>query len=428
MANVSPDNVPFQTEESATVVQIVTASDEGMVGRRIAFIMLGLVSAFCLATFERRRLQVRGWLGVLMLVFFCWSVMSLGWAEDTSLALRKVLIFVLLWLGAAWTASRLSAMNLLRFGFISNILTLLTCLAIEIGFGRFRPWVGSFRFAGLYHPNETGQCLLVATVAGCALASLSGRFVSSVGYIAAACISFAFLLLTGSRTALLSTLVALAVYWIVIACANPRALRALLICGAAGVFVAGLGYLLVGPDLVTHAGTALQLNRADSDVSTLTGRTPLWHALIGHYISARPWLGYGYGSFWSTKHIVAMSLLQKGTVYFHSHSGYLEMALGIGIVGAVVHVLTLLLGVKGLFAEYRWTGNQGSAFGSALLITLLVSMFTEPTNMSSYLMPTFLDMAFLMRCAFIRPDDVPAGVRWAAPAAAWARPQWAPSL
>jgi O-antigen ligase len=100
-----------------------------------------------------------------------------------------------------------------------------------------------------------------------------------------------------------------------------------------------------------------------------------------------------------------MSLLQKGTVYFHSHSGYLEMALSIGVIGAAVHVLTLILGTKSQLKDYLDFGNQGNAFGAALLVTLMVSMFTEPTNMSSYLMPTFLDMAFLMQSAFLQRSD-----------------------
>jgi O-antigen ligase len=144
------------------------------------------------------------------------------------------------------------------------------------------------------------------------------------------------------------------------------------------------------------------LGRADSDVTTLTERTPLWHELIKHYITERPLTGYGYGAFWSTKHVVALSLLRKGSVYFHSHSGYLEMALSLGVIGAAVHVITLLLGIKRLTVEYVKDKSPGDAFGAALLITLMVSMFTEATNMSSYLMPTFLDMVFLANAAFLR--------------------------
>jgi O-antigen ligase len=102
-----------------------------------------------------------------------------------------------------------------------------------------------------------------------------------------------------------------------------------------------------------------------------------------------------------------MSLIRKGNVYYHSHSGYLEMVLSIGIIGAVLHVLTLLLGIRWLIKGYLRLGNEGYAFGAALVITLMVSMFTETTNMSTYLAPTFLDMAFLMHAAFIRqPGEV----------------------
>ncbi len=409
LANVSLDSIPFPTEEAATVDRLVSASDEGMLGRRIAFTVLGMVAMYALWKFDYRRFRVKGFLGVLMLAFFVWSCMSLGWAEDVPLAARKVLIFVLLWLGAAWAAFRLSPGNLLRFGFLSNFLTLGTCLGIEVAFGRFRPWIGGYRFAGLYHPNETGQCLVVATLAALALATWADRLSDRVRYVAAACVSFAFLLMTGSRTSLLSAGCAILSYWFVLALGSRRPARGAIV--AVGIVVGAIcvGYLLVGPHLSRALTSAFTLWREDSDISTLTLRTPLWHVLIDRYISARPFLGYGYGAFWSTKHVIAMSLLRKGTVYFHSHSGYLEMALSIGVIGAAVHVLTLLLGVRILARDSVTTDDRGNAFGAALLITLLLSMFTEPTNMSAYLMPTFLDMAFLMHCAFVirAGDTVP---------------------
>lgn len=402
-ANVSPDNIPFPTEEAASLDRIVEASDTGQIGRRIAFIILGVVAIYGLWAIDRYRLKIRGALGVLLLTFFAISCMSLGWAEDVPLATRKIMIFVLLWAGAGWTAARFSLKNLLRFGFISNILTLLTCLGVEVGFGRFRPWVGGYRFAGIYHPNETGECLVVAMLAGTALAVASTRWRSTVQYGGAAAISFLFLLMTGSRTSLGGAGCAIAAYWVILSFGNKRAARALLIAVGVGTVIFCIGYVLSGSDLMSNIMHAVKLGRDDSDLSTLTERTPLWHALIDHYISARPLLGYGYGAFWSTPHLVAMSLLQKGTVYFHSHSGYLEMTLSIGLIGASIHVLTLLLGVKGLIQEYLSTLDQGAVFGAALLVTLMVSMFTEPTNMSAYLMPTFLDMAFLMHVGFIVP-------------------------
>jgi O-antigen ligase len=128
----------------------------------------------------------------------------------------------------------------------------------------------------------------------------------------------------------------------------------------------------------------------------------MWKELVDNYITERPLTGYGYGGFWTTRHVLALSLLQRGTVYYHSHSGYLEMALSIGVVGAVVHVLTLVMTV-GISLARGVAGSLVEAFGAGVLIMLMIGMGAEPVNMSAYLMPTFLAMILISKHAFLGP-------------------------
>jgi exopolysaccharide production protein ExoQ len=84
--------------------------------------------------------------------------------------------------------------------------------------------------------------------------------------------------------------------------------------------------------------------------STLTGRTDIWASLVPD-VEKRPLLGYGFSSFWTPRsrstHIVA-----------EAHNGYLEVWLGLGIVGLVITVVFILScsfkAIKALDADYFW--------------------------------------------------------------------------
>jgi O-antigen ligase len=118
---------------------------------------------------------------------------------------------------------------------------------------------------------------------------------------------------------------------------------------------------------------------------------------------------------------VALSLLRRGTVYYHSHSGYLEMALSIGIGGAIVHVLTIVLSLARTLAA-GLMGDLPKTFAAGVLLMLLVAMTAEPVNMSAYLMPTFLGMALIAKFAFEAPAP-PAEAEEAVPEEAMPTPR-----
>lgn len=67
--------------------------------------------------------------------------------------------------------------------------------------------------------------------------------------------------------------------------------------------------------------------------STFTGRTNLW-ALVLSAITKRPLLGYGYGAFWSGMKNEALNIyIMSGWTPMGAHNGYLELLLGVGILG-----------------------------------------------------------------------------------------------
>ena len=81
------------------------------------------------------------------------------------------------------------------------------------------------------------------------------------------------------------------------------------------------------------------LGRED-DVASLSGRGFIW-PICWEFIGQRPWLGYGYGSFWTPLRIEQF-LEELQFSMFEAHNGYLELLLGTGIIGCVLYVASMV--------------------------------------------------------------------------------------
>ncbi len=100
------------------------------------------------------------------------------------------------------------------------------------------------------------------------------------------------------------------------------------------------------------------LNSMGKDL-TLTGRIPLWIVLLDK-VSDKPWLGYGYNGFWPSEidDVQSQLLWSAG----HAHNGFLEVALGLGLLGLLLLIFNLLsnylravkLVSLATTAEYLW--------------------------------------------------------------------------
>jgi len=76
--------------------------------------------------------------------------------------------------------------------------------------------------------------------------------------------------------------------------------------------------------------------------ATLTGRTELWPYVID-LIDERPWIGWGYRSFWQQNNPLAVDLWNKlGWIIPESHNGLLDVLLDVGYVGCAVFAYVFL--------------------------------------------------------------------------------------
>jgi len=98
-----------------------------------------------------------------------------------------------------------------------------------------------------------------------------------------------------------------------------------------GVFLLAL-LLLFAPVVAVGSDALFALIGKDP---TLTGRTVIWTYVLP-YIYQRPFLGWGYGAFWSTENPAAWEI--ANAIHWYSpeaHNGVLEILLSGGLIGAV---------------------------------------------------------------------------------------------
>lgn len=344
----------------------------------------------------RRKLHVKNALAVALLIHLGIAVASVVWSEDPLFTLRRTMVLLLLCVATLAIAVLCDSHQIVMLGATLCAAILALSVGAEVALGTFRPWEAGYRFAGVTHYNRQGiNCAVLALSAYClsTYAQKSRLWLSMTG------VALAFLYLTRSRTALASTLLALGFFWFVRA--NPRLKMASVLF--AGALLSAL--LLVMPDLADTAGKAILLGRDDSDVGTLTNRVPLWEECI-EYLRERPLLGFGYDSFWTAERIYAISSHQEWFQWItHSHNGYIELALGIGLVGVGSFVVVLLLGIYTALASFFRAARTEHLYSACLLLWLSLNMLLEGIYFQPF-MPLVMCFAALARLAFVHDSPL----------------------
>lgn len=218
---------------------------------------------------------------------------------------------------------------------------------------------------GLYvHKNDLGNITALGGVTFFLNATSNFRFrkVMWAGFI----ISLAVILGSRSQTGLLVLLIVMiltpffkALRWHHTK-ALPFLIMTILIAGVIGIlFVSNIETILTG------------LGRD----ATFTGRTEIWPVVINK-IQERPWLGYGYETFWLGKWEgeTADVWREIGGDFqpTHAHSGFLELYLGLGLIGLFLFGINIInISLRALM----WVRQVQGAEGLAPLLYLICLVF-----------------------------------------------------
>lgn len=358
-------------------VQAVLASVvEGNPARRLTLALLCVGVLLYFLTNPKIYLRKSGGLGYLALSFAAWSVLSIVWTADPGFVLRRVAVFFTLCLVSVALANEYSIDSLLRFTVFSMALYLFIGLGAEMVFRTFKPFSPGYRFSGTVHPNVQGFDCAALFLAATTLASSSraGRSLSSRAcwllYLGIATAAFVGIVLTKSRT---STATAIMVQVLLWALGPGRSRKVVPV--AIAIWLAMMVFLVAGDRFLPNVYNAVLLGRGTANVNTFTGRTLLWRHVLP-YIGERPLLGHGFNSFWNFRHIADFSALM-GIGLVDAHSIYLDLLLSVGLVGALLYVVTMLCAAKASLQLFRRSGQFGYAFFFKLSIFCLLQGLLE---------------------------------------------------
>ena len=291
---------------------------------RFAFIFIYLIT-FALLGFRLPRtlafLKTNLW--VLFLIGL--AAFSVSWSAIPDIAFRKVIALIGSSSFALYLGSRYSFQEQLRiyaWSFGIGVVCSFLFAAIIPGHGIMPS--GDWR--GIYsHKNGLGQNMFLSFLVFYIL-SISAKQYQLLFRIGCL-LSVALVIFSQSATSLIS---------VVFIFSTAQGIKLLSFKSKKSVLAILLSLIFVGvliSLIIINFNTILGLY--DRDI-TLTGRTPLW-ASLWEFIQQKPWLGYGYGSFFSGLHRETDIIWKvHDWVPPHAHNGFIQIWLHVGVIGLAV--------------------------------------------------------------------------------------------
>jgi exopolysaccharide production protein ExoQ len=349
----------------------------GEAGLQIAF---GLLYLILLAPLT---LRLRGtaleaikrdkWTALLCL----WAIASSLWSADAAESFRRGLGLAGTSMAGLYIGLRYGPKQQLRI--IASVIgvgavaSLLVCLLLPgIGLNPFGCWVGVYLIK-----NTMGRVMALGALCFVLLAlSERRRRVVRFAFFLFCCV---LLVLSQSATGLVVTLLILAML---------LPLRKLLYLGPkrllAAAFVLG-PFLAVGT--IWAAENWEEIVFALGRSSSLSGRIPLWQLVWGE-ITQRPVLGYGFTAFWTSWEGQRVSQTVAWDVAVpHAHNSFLEVWLGLGIIGLVMMLINLTRNFGMALRVARGSHGIERSWPLLLLIFTVLYSVTENTLLTVNSLP-----------------------------------------
>jgi O-antigen ligase len=343
--------------------------------------------------------QFRFW-HVLPICLLLWCGCSLAWSVEPSLTIRRTGHLYMAVLGGLGFVAFLNRRELLWTIAFSLTGICAFGIAAELAQGMFTPWRGGYRFCGLGHPNETAL-FAVCTILACRVLWLletpnkRSTIVNLRNLIVLiALFNCAILIMTKSRTTLLSVMIALFVIQYVYA----QSVNAWLFLFSSSSLALALGlFLAIVPTSVYKSVFGIAAVGRTTDVASLTGRLPLWEEIIRQW-QREPMLGYGYGGYWSTRRVEDFAQM----FYWeppNGHSIYIDSLVETGPVGLVLLVSTLLaMMFAGIFQSPR-TRETSHLFVVGLSALIAIHGLAESSFFKGCFGPLMFSLGIAMLAA-----------------------------
>jgi len=121
-------------------------------------------------------------------------------------------------------------------------------------------------------------------------------------------------------------------------------------------------------------------------------------------VERNPWLGVGYDAFWTPARVESVSADQGWTVP-HAHNTYLDQALSLGAIGALLYAAMVWSAVVMAWRRYRGESSAESLFAAVLLTWLALEGLAESVPLDPYL-PTLLAYACIAKMCMTKNPEV----------------------
>ena len=313
------------------------------------------------------------WISVLFAVLLASSVL---WSINPKHTIFKLAVLLVLTVSAFGLASRFTLRQMLNIICCTCLSFVVIGVVAEIAHGTFRPW-GNYRFIGTCHPNTLAvyaavMCMSARMYIVKDQSTLIAMSMLAVGVVV--------IMMTKSRTTLGAVVISMLATQIVSVRGNNRIL--LIAFGFFAIGLVSIGTLFLSQQATGQLGSIVAMGRAD-DVSSLTGRLPLWEELLS-WIDKRPFLGYGYMAFWDADRVEKLSELFKWEIP-HGHNMYLDIMLDIGIIGLIAYSIWFFSALQRALKLFIKTNAIEFAIGFGIGVFALISGCAE----SLFKIPTF---------------------------------------
>jgi exopolysaccharide production protein ExoQ len=334
------------------------------------FLIIGLIS---IRAEEVRRTLFRSRLFLLLPAI---AFMSAAWSQNPAHTLVSSCNLTLATLFAIYLYARYPKDTLLLFltggAAICLLLSLLAVILLpSVGIDAYQQdaWRGVF--------SQKNNCATVCTLFFALAVHLKPRSISErmLRFLVIA-LSILFVVMSGSRTGWVLSLLAL-----VLTCISEIVGR------MPGMDRAAMKAALFGISVV--AGVLLYLNFSGvlavlGKDPTMTQRTVIWASVIPSVLK-HPFLGYGFGAFWSGLNGESMqTVLFTGWMEAQSQSGYLDALLQLGLLGFCP---LIWLFIRALIKGGPRSGSGGRTQMMKVSTVLLVLVLVENIGETSFLDP-----------------------------------------
>lgn len=290
-----------------------------------------------------------------VVVAFCLA--SVAWSIDSAATLQRAVSLLGTSLFAIYLYVRYGGHGTIRVLAITYLLISIAFLAVSIAlplYGVHMDGDNAGNWRGVFeHKNTAAYALLIGVFSGAYMCIRSRRYFGVWGMVTL--LSSVSVAMTMSRTTVICILLTALLLLFINALRRQRRLRGPLVVIAVLTFSGSL--LALGAyleDILSFLGRDL----------TLTGRTTIWYAAYLFWIES-PWIGHGYQASWRVyEGMPSYVELVAGWAFnpSHSHNAYIDVALGVGVIGLALYSLFLFralsrgiaIGIKNGALEPYW--------------------------------------------------------------------------